>query len=229
MWLKLRIAEARFLRYWTCIGETSRRGATGAGVLTVLGGSAGPLCCEGMNQQPQGTGPLRLHIGGWEKKDGWKILDVDVARKPDFAGSCSDLTQFADSSVIEIYASHVYEHLDYAGELQRALGEAFRVLKPGGLIRIGVPDLEVLCKLIIDTRLSVPDRFEVQRMMFGGHVDAFDYHKVGLTFDFLKDFLELAGFVRVQRVRSFGLFNDATSASVYGTPISLNVSAMRPV
>lgn len=177
---------------------------------------------------PTSQAPLRLHFGGWERREGWKILDIQAGPNADFVGTCSDLSQFADGSVLEIYGSHVYEHLDYRSELPKALAEAFRVLKPGGLIRMGVPDLEALAKLVVDKRLSVPDRFEVQRMIFGGQTDPFDYHKVGLTFDFLKGFLEKAGFRGVQRVRSFNLFEDTTTMLVNGTPISLNVSAMKP-
>ncbi len=173
--------------------------------------------------------PLRLHLGGRERREGWKILDIQAAPNTDFIGNCTDLTQFADGTVTEIYASHVYEHLDYGQELPRAIDEAFRVLKPGGLIRIGVPDLEILAKLVVDKQFSVKDRFEIQRMIFGGQLDPYDFHKVGLTFDFLKIYLEAAGFRGVQRVPGFNLFNDATTAKVYNVPISLNVTAMKPI
>jgi predicted SAM-dependent methyltransferase len=173
--------------------------------------------------------PLRLHLGGWERRDGWKILDIQASHNADFIGNCQDLSQFDTGSVTEIYASHIYEHLNYNEELPRALAEAFRVLKPGGLMRIGVPDLEALARLILDKRISLEERFEVQRMIFGGQTDDHDYHKVGLTFDFLKGFLERAGFRGIQRIRYFDLFQDATALIVHNVPISLNVSAMKPL
>jgi len=40
-----------------------------------------------------------------------------------------------------LYSSHVLEHLDRAGA-DRFLREAFRVLRPGGIIRICVPDIK---------------------------------------------------------------------------------------
>jgi predicted SAM-dependent methyltransferase len=173
--------------------------------------------------------PLRLHIGGWEAREGWKILNIQSRPGVDFVGNCRDLSRFADGSVAEIYSSHVYEHLSYRDEVVPALVEAFRVLRPGGLIRIGVPDLEALCRMILDPKRSADCRYGAQSILFGGQTDEFDYHKAGFTFDFLKQFLEGVGFRSVQRVKQFGLFNDTTSMVFEGVPISLNVSAMKPL
>lgn len=51
---------------------------------------------------------------------------------------------FATSSVDVVYHSHLLEHLD-RDIAERFLQEAKRVLKPGGIQRIVVPDLEKLC------------------------------------------------------------------------------------
>ena len=48
---------------------------------------------------------------------------------------------FADNSASVVFASHVLEHL-YRNEAQQLIGEAFRVLRSGGIVRIIVPDLE---------------------------------------------------------------------------------------
>jgi predicted SAM-dependent methyltransferase len=173
--------------------------------------------------------PLRLHIGGWDVRPGWKIMDIQARPGTDYIGHATDLSAFATGSVAEIYASHIYEHLDYTSEVDRALAEACRVLKPGGLIRIGVPDMEVLARLLLDKKLPPVAHYSVMRMMFGGQADAHDYHKVGFTFEILKEFLNRAGFRGVQRVRSFGLFNDSTTLNIEGNLISLNVSAMKPM
>lgn len=52
---------------------------------------------------------------------------------------------FPDASVDAVYHSHVLEHLDreIAG---RFLSECARVLRPGGIIRIVVPDFERCCR-----------------------------------------------------------------------------------
>jgi len=46
----------------------------------------------------------------------------------------------ADGSVAGLYASHVLEHLAL-DDMRRALAESFRVLAPGGVFRLIVPDL----------------------------------------------------------------------------------------
>ena len=48
---------------------------------------------------------------------------------------------FEDNSMDEIYSSHVLEHI-YGDESEDLLKECFRVLSPGGVIRIMVPDLQ---------------------------------------------------------------------------------------
>jgi len=169
--------------------------------------------------------PLRLHIGGMEKRQGWKILNVQAGPDVDFVGDCTDLGRFADGSVQEIYASHVLEHLSYQDRLPRALGELYRVLRPGGAAMISVPDLEVLCRLFLDPRAKVRDRFEIMRMAFGGQMDPHDFHFVGLSYDLLYNFLFGAGFRRIEQVKAFGLFRDSSTIEYMGEPISLNVVA----
>ena len=57
--------------------------------------------------------------------------------------------RFGDGSVDVVYASHVLEHLSTASAAGFAR-EAFRCLKPGGGIRIVVPDLFQLCKNYVE-------------------------------------------------------------------------------
>jgi predicted SAM-dependent methyltransferase len=100
------------------------------------------------------------------------------------------------------------------------------VLVPGGKLFISVPDLDILATLILDkSKLSLDERFFVMRMIFGGHLDKYDYHVSRLNAEFLTAFLNAAGYVNVRRVQEFGLFNDASSMLFKGTAISLNMIA----
>jgi predicted SAM-dependent methyltransferase len=171
--------------------------------------------------------PARLHIGGTEKRAGWEILNAQPGPHVDHVGDCVDLSRFADESFDEVYASHVYEHLGYQEDLPKALAEVHRVLKPGGTFRISVPDLEILCRLFLHPDLTLPQRYHVMRMMFGGQIDAFDFHKVGLNWTILCALLGNARFRSAQRVESFGLFQDCSVLRFEGQPISLNVEATK--
>jgi predicted O-linked N-acetylglucosamine transferase (SPINDLY family)/predicted SAM-dependent methyltransferase len=175
----------------------------------------------------EGGDALRLHVGGVQPRAGWKILNVQAGPGVDYVGDCVDLGRFADGSIEEVYASHVLEHLGYQSELPRTLKEFYRVLRPGGVARISVPDFERLCRLFLASEASVEDRFHVMRMVFGGQIDPYDLHRVGLTEEFLSHYLRVAGFSRVERVERFDLFDDASSLSVRGQLISLNVIAYK--
>jgi len=170
----------------------------------------------------------KLHIGGKVRVDGWELLNAMPADYVDHLGDARDLSRFADASFDEIYASHIVEHFDYSGELENTLREWHRVLKPQGRLGISVPDLDVLARLFIQRdKLSFDQRFMVMRMMFGGHANEYDHHKVGLSDDLLTGYLMLAGFSQVGRVEGFAICDDASRMIFAGVPISLNVVAVK--
>jgi len=170
----------------------------------------------------------KLHLGGQVRAEGWEVLNAVPGDHVDHLGNANDLSMFDDNTFSAIYASHIAEHLDYKDELINALREWFRVLTAGGKLYIGVPDMDVLCKLFLDKKqLDVQNRFKVMRIMFGGHYDEYDYHVVGLNQEFLGSFLIEAGFTNLKRVKNFGLFDD-TSNMEFGLPISLNMIARKP-
>lgn len=120
------------------------------------------------------------------------------------------------------------EHLDYKTELRSTLKEWHRVLEPDGKIYISVPDMDILARLFPDKDgHTIDERFEVMRMMFGGHVDKYDYHVVGLDEEFMIAYLKVAGFDSIERANKFGIFQDASSARFKGELISLNLIATK--
>jgi len=52
---------------------------------------------------------------------------------------------FANDEIEIIYHSHVLEHLSKS-DAENFIKECYRILKPGGIIRIVVPDLEEICQ-----------------------------------------------------------------------------------
>lgn len=171
--------------------------------------------------------PLRLHIGGKHPHPDWKIVNIIAGEHTDYVRSCTDLEPFASGSITEIYASHVLEHLGYQRDLLTALAEFHRVLVPGGTLRVSVPDLATLCAVFVDPALSSKDRMRVMRFMYGGQMDAHDFHYVGLYEELMASWLRQAGFAEIQRVDFFGLFPDASALVFRGRPISLNVIARK--
>lgn len=167
-----------------------------------------------------------LHIGGQEVKAGWKLLNIQGVEGIDYIGDLRNLSQFGDGEFDKVYASHVLEHVGQADALNTLKG-VHRILKPEGLFFVSVPDLEVLSHIILNPIATSEAKFHAMRMMFGGQIDAHDFHYFGWTMDFLSQFLSSAGFRRIERVASFGLFKDTSDYKPYGFPISLNVVAQK--
>jgi predicted SAM-dependent methyltransferase len=84
--------------------------------------------------------PLRLHIGsGAQHLDGW--VNVDIQRLPgvDVVADVTKGLPFVGAEAI--YAEHFLEHLRLDQALD-FLGEAHRVLEPGGWLRLSTPNLD---------------------------------------------------------------------------------------
>ena len=63
--------------------------------------------------------------------------------------------RFGDEAFEAVYASHLLEHLD-PGVAERCLEEVRRVLQPGGVLRLAVPDLD---EVVAQYDPSDPDGF----------------------------------------------------------------------
>ena len=87
--------------------------------------------------------------------------------------------------------------------------------------------MDVLCKIFIDEKAGAKVKFHTMRLMFGGQIDDYDFHYFGWNFEFLNSYLMGANFSKVERVNSFGLFEDTSNYKPYGFPISLNVIAYK--
>lgn len=96
-----------------------------------------------------------LNLGcGDRYLSGW--VNVDFNSNSPSVTSHNLLTSlpFPDNEFDVVYSSHVLEHFTVA-EAKFFLSEIFRVLKPGGLLRIVVPDLERFVTGYLDALKSV--------------------------------------------------------------------------
>ena len=93
---------------------------------------------------------LKVNLGcGWVPFPGWTNLDCYPPPKLE-SSHCEmlvlDMRQklpFADASVDAIYSEHFMEHLPFDIVCKSLLPECFRILSPGGSIRMGVPNGEL--------------------------------------------------------------------------------------
>lgn len=108
-------------------------------------------------------------------------------------GSMLDLDRlFPADSVEEVRAVQCLEHLTRE-EAKQALAVFHRVLKPGGLVHIDVPDFEETVRQL----LAQPDeeaKDYYYRLVFGSQKNEWSLHKDGHSFPRLKRMLEGAGF-----------------------------------
>jgi len=171
----------------------------------------------------------KLNIGGIQAVPGWEIFNITEASYVDHIGDARDLSRFADDTFSAIYASHVLEHFDYKDEMLKVLKEWKRVLHPGGKLYLSTPDLDILATLfLLKDKLSLQERFQVMRIIFGGHMDKHDYHFTGLNQEILELFLKEAEYLDIKRVENFGIFQDTSTMLFKGIPISLNLIATKP-
>jgi predicted SAM-dependent methyltransferase len=80
-------------------------------------------------------------------------LDIDPSAEPDVIGTMTDMSAVATASVDSVYSSHNIEHL-YPHEVPLALAEFLRVLKPDGFFVVTCPDLQSVCKLVAEDKLT---------------------------------------------------------------------------
>jgi len=95
---------------------------------------------------------IRLNLGAspiWFKK-GWYIVDHKIKKtnKTTIAGDAANI-DLPDESCSVVFCSHVFEHIPHY-RLPIILSEINRILEPGGVFRILIPDLELLCKKYVE-------------------------------------------------------------------------------
>lgn len=147
---------------------------------------------------------LKLDIGGGDHPlEGFVNIDRKVGKE-------AYPLEYADDSVDEIHASHILEHFSYA-DAKTALREWHRVLKPGGTMRIAVPDLN---KITRDTPLEGESIWRFQLM--GGQMDENDFHRSCWTGPLLDAHMQEVGLVDIEPWVS-------ENGSCANLPISLNL------
>jgi predicted SAM-dependent methyltransferase len=122
---------------------------------------------------------------------------------------------YDDNSVDEIYASHVLEHFSHR-ETHKVLANWVAKLKPGGLLRLAVPDFTWVAKRYLDG-----EPINTMGFVMGGHVDEDDHHGAIFDREMLVDMMVGVG---LERIGSWAAeYQDCSSL-----PVSLNLQAFKP-
>jgi len=90
-----------------------------------------------------------LEIGpGNARLPGFETLDIIGGRNVDYVWDASKPLPFKDNTFDLIYASHVLEHIPWY-KTEEVLKEWVRVLKPGGVLEVWVPDGLKICETLV--------------------------------------------------------------------------------
>lgn len=122
----------------------------------------------------------------------------------------------ADGVASEIRASHVLEHFPHA-RIAEVLKDWVRVLRPGGKLKIAVPDFAKIAQGYLDGQ-----ELPTQSYVMGGQSDANDFHKTIFDDLALRKEMSNAGLVLLRRWES-ELPGDGAAL-----PISLNIEGQKP-
>lgn len=144
---------------------------------------------------------LKLHLGcGKRHIPGFVHVDTDDFPHIDHRHSIALLPMFDDGTVGQIYCCHAFEYFDRV-EARAVLAEWHRVLAPGGVLRLAVPDLDALIRVYAKYgelgRILGPlyGRIEVA----GADGRCLLYHKTVYDLPSLRTLLEAGGFMGVRR------------------------------
>ncbi len=155
-----------------------------------------------------GRTDLKIQLGcGTRIKPGW--VNVDLRSSADIRLDLSRPFPFGSGTTVLIYSEHFLEHIDYPESAMALLGECFRILSPGGVFSVGVPDTE--WPLLEYAKLRQDGYFETAKQQWhpawcetdlehiNFHFRQGREHRFAYDFVTLEKALSRAGFVNIRR------------------------------
>lgn len=154
---------------------------------------------------------VRLNLGsGKTPLPGYDNLDIGVDGRTAFP------LAFADAYADEIRASHLLEHFSHRATVA-VLADWVRVLKPGGVLKVAVPNFDYIVDHYKDDSGEEP----LEAFLMGGHSNDHDVHLAIFNEEKLRAAMQAAGLIDVQSWAS-----DAPDCSAL--PVSLNLCGRKP-
>ena len=144
-------------------------------------------------------------------KDGWINLDLFPAPGVTARVDARWGLPLADASTKGIHVEHYFEHLEPNLERPRFLAECLRCLRPGGILRIVVPDMRKYIEAYIAPGWEVLNTVgcggERPQDTFGTKIEALNHvfvqdgeHYGGFDSEYLRRTLQKAGFDDIEEV-----------------------------
>jgi SAM-dependent methyltransferase len=145
-------------------------------------------------------GKVKVHLGPGQRKyiDEWINIDANT-----FSGKCdiwADLRNplpLPDACADAVYSHHVVEHLP---DVPAHFGDVLRVLKPGGIYRVGGPNGDTAVRKFMegdrDWFSEYPDSFDSVGGRFANFILCRNEHLAILTESYLQEIAQKSGFKR---------------------------------
>lgn len=177
-------------------------------------------------------GKVLLHIGCGDQDDP-RYINLDARAMPHVhkVTQSLDLADFEPGSIDLIYACHVLEHVSHLKLNETVAGWRSR-LKPGGVLRLAVPDFDAIVHIYGDQGKSID---AIKLALLGGQEYPFNYHSAIFNREYLKRLLRDSGFSEVRdwdpATAQYYSFKDWASADFKigekSYPISLNLEGVK--
>jgi SAM-dependent methyltransferase len=175
---------------------------------------------------------MYVHLGCGEI-DWPKFINVDVRayKHIHYLHKVDRLPFLKDNTADLVYVSHCLEHIPVSAT-NSVLNEWRRVLKPGGILRISVPDFDLLLKIYEDNNHEMNS---ILGPLMGGQDYRYNFHYNSFNFESLKALLLEAGFSKVQKWKygtdEFTSLPDWSGKDVYfngkAYKVSLNIEGIK--
>ncbi len=175
---------------------------------------------------------MKLHIGcGSNYFPDWVNLDISSCNEVDVYSSVLSIP-YPQETFSVIYSSHVLEHLNRR-TIHTALSHWRSLLKPGGVLRLAIPNFAAVCSYYNSTK----DLPSLVGLLYGGQDNVFNTHYIIFDLETITNYLTAVGFTEIReydwRGTEHAEFDDFSQAYLphmdkeNGMLMSLNIEAIK--
>ena len=120
-------------------------------------------------------------------------VDLRPASHIHYLSNVEKLPMFPDNYAELIYVSHCLEHISHL-TLKQVISEWNRVLKPGGILRVSVPNFDTIIEMYNDSQQDINN---VLQPLLGGQDYRYNFHYSAFNEKYLKALFNENGFENV--------------------------------